>query len=172
MLPIAWQAKARLHTRSLAGYCAIVIFSRRAAWVHTTYMGGGLGRRFEMDVVVQVLRVHRISAAIDCGVALNPDTVLAQIESAIVYGLTAAFYRDITVEDGAVVESNFNDYQMLKLAQMPEVDVEIVNSGEIVGGIGEPGLPPLAPALAKAIFHATGERVRRLPLSRSGFSLA
>ncbi len=76
------------------------------------------------------LRIRRISAAVDCGVALNPDTVVAQIESAIVYGLTAAFYGDITIEDGAVVESNFNDYQMLKLAQMPEVNVEIVNSGE------------------------------------------
>ncbi len=118
------------------------------------------------------LRIRRISAAVDCGVALNPDTVVAQIESAIVYGLTAAFYGDISIEDGAVVESNFTDYQMLKLAQMPEVNVEIVNSGEAVGGIGEPGLPPLAPALANAVFHATGERIRRLPLRRSGFSLA
>lgn len=117
------------------------------------------------------LHISRISAAVDCGVALNPDTVVAQIESAIVYGLTAALYGDISIEDGAVVESNFTDYPMLKLAQMPEVNVEIVNSGEAVGGIGEPGLPPLAPALTNAVFFATGERIRRLPLTRSGFSL-
>jgi len=118
------------------------------------------------------LKVQRISAAIDCGQALNPDTVVAQIESSIVYGLTAAFYGDIDIENGAVKQGNFNDYKMLKLSQMPLVNVEIVNSGEPVGGIGEPGLPPLAPALCNAIFYATGKRIRRLPLEKAGFDIA
>jgi isoquinoline 1-oxidoreductase beta subunit len=118
------------------------------------------------------LKVQRISAAIDCGQALNPDTVVAQIESSIVYGLTAAYYGDIDIENGAVKQGNFNDYKMLKLAQMPLVNVEIVNSGEPVGGIGEPGLPPLAPALCNAIFYATGNRIRRLPLEKAGFTIA
>jgi len=118
------------------------------------------------------LRVNRINAAIDCGRALNPDTVVAQIESSIVYGLTAAYYGDLTVENGAIKESNFNDYKMLKLAQMPRVDTHIVNSGEALGGIGEPGLPPLAPAVSNALFAASGKRVRRLPLEKAGFKIA
>lgn len=118
------------------------------------------------------LKVERIGVAIDCGLALNPDTVVAQIESSIVYGLTAAYYGDVEIENGAVKQGNFNDYKMLKLAQMPIVNVEIVNSGESVGGIGEPGLPPVAPALCNAIFHATGNRIRRLPLEKAGFTIA
>ncbi|MBX2836854.1 MAG: xanthine dehydrogenase family protein molybdopterin-binding subunit [Gammaproteobacteria bacterium] len=126
----------------------------------------------ELDPDVSTrLKIRRISAAIDCGQALNPDTVVAQIESSIVYGLTAAFYGDIEIENGAVIQSNFPNYPMLTLAQMPVIDVEIVNSGEAVGGIGEPGLPPLAPALTNAIFAATGERVRRLPLVKSGYKV-
>ncbi|NND92070.1 MAG: xanthine dehydrogenase family protein molybdopterin-binding subunit, partial [Granulosicoccus sp.] len=120
----------------------------------------------------EAIRVRRISAAIDCGRAINPDTVVAQIESAIVYGLTAAFYGDVTVENGAVVQGNFDDYRMLKLAQMPEINVEIVNSGEALGGMGTPGLPPLAPALTNAVFYATGKRIRRLPLVKAGFTIA
>jgi len=117
------------------------------------------------------LKVRHVSASIDCGIALNPDTVVAQIESSIVYGLTAAYYGDIDLEDGAVKQSNFPDNPMLKLEQMPAIDVAIVNSGEAVGGIGEPGLPPLAPALTNAIFVATGDRVRRLPLVKAGYSV-
>lgn len=117
------------------------------------------------------LKIRHISSAIDCGIALNPDTVVAQIESSIVYGLTAAYYGDITIEDGAVTQSNFPNNPMLKLEQMPEVDVAIVNSGESVGGIGEPGLPPLAPALTNAIFAGTGKRIRRLPLVNEGFKV-
>ena len=118
------------------------------------------------------LRVTHVSAAIDCGRALNPDTVVAQIESSIVYGLTAAYYGDITLKNGAVEQSNFDNYPMLKLAQMPVISVDIIQSGAALGGIGEPGLPPLAPALCNAVFAATGTRVRRLPLSKAGFTIA
>lgn len=118
------------------------------------------------------LRVTHVSAAIDCGRALNPDTVVAQIESSIVYGLTAAYYGDITIENGAVTQSNFDNYNMLKLAQMPAITVDIIESGAALGGIGEPGLPPLAPAVCNALFAATGKRVRRLPLSEAGFKIA
>ncbi len=117
------------------------------------------------------LKIKHVSAAIDCGQALNPDTVVAQIESSIVYGLTAAYYGDIDIEDGAVKQSNFPNYPMLKLEQMPAIDVAIVNSGEAVGGIGEPGLPPLAPALTNAIFAGTGQRIKRLPLVKAGYSV-
>lgn len=117
------------------------------------------------------LKIRHISAAIDCGLALNPDTVVAQIEGSIVYGLTAAYYGDIDVENGAIVQSNFPNNPMLKLEQMPAIDVSIVNSGEAVGGIGEPGLPPLAPALTNAIFAGTGERVKRLPLVKAGYTV-
>ena len=95
---------------------------------------------------------------------MNPDGFIAQIESGIIYGLTAALYGDITIEEGAVVQSNFHDYPMLRIDQAPEISVEIINSGEKVGGGGEPGTPPIAPALANAIFAATGVRVRSQPI--------
>lgn len=110
------------------------------------------------------VRVHRVVSAVDCGIVINPDTVEAQIQSSIVYGLTAALYGEITIERGRVVQSNFHDYRMLKLAEMPEVEVHLVESGEAPGGIGEAGLPPVAPAVCNAVFAATGKRVRRLPI--------
>ena len=110
------------------------------------------------------VRVHRVVCAVDCGRAVNPDAVAAQVESAIVYGLTAALKSGITVAEGRVRESNFNDYAMLRIDEMPEVEVQIVPSSEEPTGIGEPGLPPVAAAVANAIFAATGKRVRRLPI--------
>jgi isoquinoline 1-oxidoreductase beta subunit len=110
------------------------------------------------------VRVHRVVAAVDCGIVVNPDTVEAQVQSAIVYGLTAALYGEITIDRGRVQQSNFHDYRMLKLAEMPEVEVYLVDSGEAPSGIGEWGLPPMAPAVCNAIFTATGTRVRSLPI--------
>jgi len=110
------------------------------------------------------VRVHRVVAAVDCGIVVNPDTVEAQIQSSIVYGLTAALYGEITIERGRVVQSNFHDYRMLRLAEMPQIDVYLVASGEAPGGVGEAGLPPIAPAVCNAIFAATGKRIRRLPI--------
>jgi isoquinoline 1-oxidoreductase beta subunit len=110
------------------------------------------------------VRVHRVVCAVDCGIVINPDTVEAQIQSSIVYGLTAALYGEITIERGRVEQSNFHDYRMLKLAEMPEVEVHLVESLESPGGMGEAGLPPIAPAVCNAIFAATGQRVRKLPI--------
>ena len=111
------------------------------------------------------MRVHRVVCAIDCGAIVNPDTIVAQMESGIVYGLTAALKGVINISQGRVVESNFHDYQMVRMAEMPQIDVAIVQSTEAPGGIGEPSTPPIAPALTNAIFAATGYRIRKLPIN-------
>jgi len=108
--------------------------------------------------------VHRVVAAVDCGMTVNPAIIKRQIESAIVYGLSAALYGKITFKDGRVEQSNFYDYPVLRIDEMPNVEVHIVASSEPPGGMGEPGLPPLAPAVANAIFAATGKRLRKLPV--------
>jgi len=110
------------------------------------------------------VRVHRVTAAVDTGHVVNPAILQSQVESAIVYGLTAAFYGSITIENGRVQQGNFDDYEMLRIAGMPSVETVLVPSGGFWGGGGEPGVPPLAPALCNAIFAATGKRIRSLPL--------
>jgi len=110
------------------------------------------------------LRVHRVVCAVDCGSTVNPGIVKRQMESAIVYGLSAALYGEITFKDGKVEQSNFHDYPVLRMNEMPRVEVHIVPSTEAPGGVGEPGLPPLAPAVVNAIYAATGKRLRKLPL--------
>ena len=110
------------------------------------------------------VRVHRVVCAVDCGMFVNPDTIEAQMQSAIVYGLTAALKGAITIDKGRVQQSNFNDYEMLRMAEMPLVEVYIVPSTEAPGGVGEPGTPPIAPAVGNAIFAATGKRIRKLPI--------
>ena len=110
------------------------------------------------------IKVHRVVCAVDCGPVVNPDTVQAQMEGGIVFGLTAALYGEITFKHGRVQQGNFNDYPMLRLKDMPVVEVHIVPSTDRMGGVGEPGVPPIAPAVANAIFAATGKRLRRLPL--------
>ena len=110
------------------------------------------------------VRVHRVVCAVDCGRHVNPDTIAAQMEGGIVFGLTAALKGQITIDKGRVEQSNFNDYEMLRLNEMPNVEVHIVPSNEAPGGIGEPGTPPIAPAVCNAIFAATGKPIRRLPI--------
>lgn len=110
------------------------------------------------------VRVHRVVCAVDCGRTVNPDTIAAQMEGAIVYGLTAALKGAITIDRGRVEQSNFNDYEMLRLDEMPVVEVHIVPSDNPPGGVGEPGTPPIAPAVCNAVFAATGKRIRRLPV--------
>ncbi|HYV85444.1 MAG TPA: xanthine dehydrogenase family protein molybdopterin-binding subunit [Patescibacteria group bacterium] len=110
------------------------------------------------------VRVARVSCAVDCGRVVHPGLVEAQLQSAIVFGLTAALKGGITIEKGRVRESNFNDYEVLRIDEMPVVDVRIVPSDAPPTGIGEPGVPPIAPAVMNAVFAATGKRVRRLPL--------
>jgi isoquinoline 1-oxidoreductase beta subunit len=110
------------------------------------------------------VRVHRVVCAIDCGMFVNPETIEAQMESGIVFGLTAALYGKITLKDGRVEQSNFHDYPMLRMREMPKVEVHIMPSQEQPQGVGEPGVPPIAPAVCNAIFAATGKRIRRLPI--------
>jgi isoquinoline 1-oxidoreductase beta subunit len=118
----------------------------------------------EISIDNNKIRVHRVVCAIDCGLAVNPDGVIAQMEGGIIFGLTAALYGEITLEKGRVMQSNFHDYQMLRMSEAPAIEVHIVPGLEKMGGAGEPGVPPIAPALANAIFAATGKRLRSLPL--------
>ena len=109
-------------------------------------------------------KVHRVVCAIDCGTVINPDIVAAQMESGIVFGLTAALYGEITIKGGAVEQKNFPDYEMLRMADMPRIETHIVASAAFPGGVGEPGTPPVAPALANALYKLTGKPVRSLPI--------
>ncbi|MBL4819857.1 MAG: xanthine dehydrogenase family protein molybdopterin-binding subunit [Gammaproteobacteria bacterium] len=110
------------------------------------------------------LRVHKVTCAIDCGRAINPDTVEQQVESGIIFGLSAALYGEITIKNGRVVQNNFPDYNMIRMAQTPEIQVHIVESGEALGGLGEPATPPIAAAVTNAIYILTGQRIRELPI--------
>lgn len=109
-------------------------------------------------------RAHKFTVAVDCGRVVNPDTVKAQLEGAVGFGLTAAYYGAITLKDGRVEQSNFHDYRMLRMSEMPEVEVHIVPSTDHSAGIGEPGVPPVAPALCNALFTLTKKRIRSLPI--------
>jgi isoquinoline 1-oxidoreductase beta subunit len=117
----------------------------------------------EVSVEGGEVRVHRVVAAVHCGRVVNPDILEAQVESAIAYGLGAALHGEIAIDRGRAKQSNFDDYPPLALSEMPAVEVHVVPSGEPPTGIGEPGLPPIAPAVMNAVFVATGIRVRRLP---------
>ena len=141
-------------------------------------VGRGIATHFSFDsYVAQVIeasvekngniRVHRVVCAVDCGRVVNPDTVKAQMEGGINFGLTAALKTEITLENGRVQQSNFHDYPMLRMFESPTVEVFIVPSEERPTGVGEPSVPPVAPALSNAIFAATGKRVRRLPIRPS-----
>jgi isoquinoline 1-oxidoreductase subunit beta len=137
--------------------------------------GRGIATHFSFDsYVAQVaevsvdqdgrVRVHKVVCAVDCGQVVNPDTVKAQMEGGIVFGLTAALKDEITLDRGRVQQRNFHDYPMLRMNEAPEIEVHIVPSTEKPTGVGEPGVPPVAPAVANAIFAATGKRVRKLPI--------
>ncbi|HET7619400.1 MAG TPA: xanthine dehydrogenase family protein molybdopterin-binding subunit [Vicinamibacterales bacterium] len=110
--------------------------------------------------------VHRVVCAVDCGPVVNPDTIEAQMQGGVAFGLSAALYGEITIDNGRVQQSNFTDYPVLRMPGMPVVEVHIVPSTDAIGGIGEPSVPPIAPAVCNAIFAATGHRVRRLPIGR------
>jgi len=120
----------------------------------------------EVAVVEGEVSVERVVAVIDAGIAVAPDGIAAQLESGIIYGLTAALHGEITIEKGAVVQSNFHDYKAVRMNEAPNIETHIINSGHDIGGAGEPGTPGIAPALMNAVFNATGTRVRQLPLSR------
>jgi len=113
------------------------------------------------------VRVRRITSAVDTGIAVNPDTIVAQLEGGLIFGLTAALYGEITIDKGRVQQSNFNDYRMLRIDQAPKIEVHVIKSGEAPGGIGETGVTAGPPALRNAIYAATGVALRRLPIDRA-----
>lgn len=131
--------------------------------VHESF-GSYVAQAAEVSIEEGRIRVHRVVCAIDCGVAVNPAGVQAQMESGIVFGLSAALHSTLTLREGQVQESNFHDYPVLRMNEMPQVEVHIVPSTERMGGVGEPGTPPIAPAVANAVFALTGQRLRELPL--------
>jgi isoquinoline 1-oxidoreductase beta subunit len=110
------------------------------------------------------VKVDRVVCAVDCGIAINPDVIRAQVEGGVAFGLGAILYSTVTLKQGRIEQSNFNDYRVLRMNEMPKVEVYIVNSLEAPSGIGEPTVPPIGPAVSNAIFAATGRRVRTLPL--------
>ncbi len=161
------------HPRHLA---ALNLAAEKAEWhkplpkgvfrgiaVHESF-GSFVAQVAEVSVEKGEVKVHRMVSAIDCGLAVNPDSLKAQMESSISFGLGAAMQSEITFKDGMVEQSNFHDYQVMRMAAMPKVEVFIVPSTEKMGGVGEPGLPPVAPAVTNAIFAATGKRIRTLPI--------
>jgi len=111
------------------------------------------------------VRVHAVWCAVDCGRVVNPGIIIMQMESGIAYGLSAALHEQVTISEGRAQQSNFDDYPVLTAAQMPQVEVRIIESGAAMGGIGEPGTPPIAPAVCNALFTLSGTRVRTLPLA-------
>ena len=136
--------------------------SGRGIAVHAM-TGSYVAQIAEVTVERNVIRVNKVICAVDCGVVINPDTLAAQMEGSIIYGLTCALKNEITVAQGQVVQANFNTYPMLRMSESPRVEVYTVSSAAAPGGIGEPGVPPIAAAVANAVFAATGKRLRKLP---------
>lgn len=135
----------------------------RGVAVHESF-GSFVAQVAEVSVEDGRIRVHRVVCAVDCGLAVNPETVVAQMESGIAFGLGAVLHSALHFKDGRVQESNFHDYRVLRLKEMPHVEVHIAPSTDKMGGIGEAGVPPIAPAVANAVFTLTGRRLRELPL--------
>jgi isoquinoline 1-oxidoreductase subunit beta len=143
----------------------------RGIAVHASF-GSFCAQVGEVSIQDRAITVHRVVCAVDCGRAINPETIRAQMEGGIVFGLSAALYGQVTMKRGRVQQSNFHDYPVLRLNSMPVVEVHIVPSTEPPSGIGEPGTPLMAAVLGNALFTLTGQRVRSLPLVRHGFESA
>ena len=136
----------------------------RGIAVHESF-GSICAQVAEVSLSGNDIRVHKVTAAFDCGLVVNPLTVEAQLQSAVAFGLAAALYSEITLKDGRVEQSNFHDYRVLRMNEMPLVEVHLVPGGDKPTGVGEPGTPPVAPAVANALFALTGKRARTLPLA-------
>ncbi len=135
--------------------------------------GSVVAQIVEIEVSPQrAVVLHHIYCVVDCGIALNPDAVIAQMEGGIIFGLSGALFGEISLKDGAVLQKNFDSYPLLTLAQTPQIHVTILPSDAPLGGVGEEAVPPVAPAVANALFSATGQRLRSLPLMRQGLTLA
>lgn len=176
--PVAWR-RARLGTQP-RHRAVLDEVARRSGWGTPLPAGHARGVALQGSfgsICAQVVeasleggevRVHRVTCVIDCGVVVHPDTVVAQMQGSIVFALTAALFGEVTVAQGRVQQSSFPDQPLLSLARTPRMDVHLVPSAHPPGGVGEPGVPPLAPALANALFALTGERLRSLPLRPKG----
>jgi len=138
----------------------------RGVALHESF-GSIVAQVAEVSVESGKVRVHHVHCAIDCGVVVNPDIVVAQMQGGIGFGLSAALGEEIRIEGGRVAQSNYHDYPILRMAEMPSVSVVLVPSGDAPGGVGEPGTPPIAPAVTNALFALTGQRIRRLPIRLS-----
>jgi len=151
--------------------------AEKAGWDRPFPQGHGRGRGFayhysfntriamvsEVSMTPEIIKVERVVAAVDCGTAINPDIVTAQVEGAIAFALSMVLRNQVTLKNGVVEQRNFDDYEPTRIREMPKVEVHLVNSTERPSGIGEPGVPPLAPSVGNAIFEVTGKRLRSLP---------
>lgn len=131
--------------------------------VHKSF-GSYVAQVAEIEIINEQIQVKHISCVVDCGLVVNPDIVRMQMESGVIFGLTAALYGEITHRDGRVEQSNFHDYPLLRMNETPTISVHIMESDEAPSGVGEPGVPPVLPAVANAVFAATGQRLRKAPL--------
>jgi isoquinoline 1-oxidoreductase beta subunit len=176
--PVAFRRKLLAkHPRVLA---ALELAAQRAGWgtplpagrargiaVHESF-GSVCAQVAEVSVEQSAVKVHRVVAAFDCGLVVNPLTVEAQVQGAVAFGLSAALHSAITFKDGRVQQSNFHDYTVLRMGDMPKVEVHLVPStADKPTGVGEPATPPIAPAVANALFALTGKRARALPLGNA-----
>jgi CO/xanthine dehydrogenase Mo-binding subunit len=178
-----WRFRRRLLSHDARALAVLDLAAAKSGWGDPLPAGTGRGVAFSPGFgsyhaqVAQVrvhdgaVRVERVTCVHDCGFAIHPDSVAAQMEGGIVFGLSA-LEQAATVAQGAVVESNFHDYPVLRIAQMPKIDVHIVDSGAALGGVGEAATAAVMPAVCNAIFAATGHRIRRLPLARESLRLA
>ena len=163
---------------------ALVLAAKNIGWEKKLADGHGFGIAIKesfgsivaqaVEVSIQEknrLKIHRVSAVVDPGEIINPEIARSQVEGGIIYGLTAALFGKISLENGRVIQSNFPDYQILKLSGTPQIDVEFIESGEGIGGLGEVGVPPIAAAICNAIFAASGRRIRELPIIDQEFNV-
>ena len=129
-------------------------------------LAGGVALTLSVPLALRYgsIRVYRLVCAVDCGMVVNPDTIAAQVEGGSLFGLTAALHGAITLKNGRVEQSNFHDYRVLRMPEVPDVTVQILESDAKMGGIGEPATAPIAPAVANAVYALTRQRLRSLPL--------
>ncbi len=148
-----------------AGWGTVPAGRAQGIAIHHFFSDAIVAEVAEVSIEAGKVRVHKVTCAVDCGVAINPSNVRYQIEGGVIYGLSAALFGEITVEKGRVKQSNFHDYPVLRMPDTPVVDVHLVPSAEPPKGVGEPGLPPIAPAVANAVARLTGKPVRKLPIT-------